>query len=241
MSKHKKKKHQDAASKKKMLIAHVEGVEWLGPRFRLIDILAKNCRETIWQPGAKLKIDIGAGTTRTYTPITIDAESGRVRILAYIHGQSPASQWASAIAVGDDTYTSAPRSSLELNELRSAVVFFGDETSYGAAKTLQLHLGSDFPAHCVFEVRQPEHAKAVIERLKLTNITLVQTSEDCSHLDEVAHRLQRALADLATQHLVLTGNGRSIQAVRAALKASNTVEIEYMVKAYWTPEKALKD
>ncbi len=224
-----------------MLPAQVEAVEWIGERFRLVDILAEGCRGAKWQPGAKLKIDIGDGTTRTYTPIAINAKSGRVRILAYIHGQSPASRWASAIAVGDVTYTSTPRSSLDLNELSSAVVFFGDETSFAAAKTLQLHLGSDFLAYCVFEIRQLQEVEAVVERLGLANVTLVQIREDRTHLGEIAHRLRTALADLSSQHLVLTGNGRSIQAVRAALHANNATEIEYLVKAYWTPEKTLKD
>src|SRR5689334_14495031 len=241
MSKHKKKKHKDARSKKKMLPAQVEAVEWIGERFRLVDILAEGCRGAKWQPGAKLKIDIGDDMTRTFTPIAINAKSGRVRILAYIHGESPASQWASAIAVGDNIGTSAPRSSLDLNELSSAVVFFGDETSFGAAKTLQLHLGSDFSACCVFETRHPQQVEAVVERLELANIALVQIREDRSHLGEIAHRLRKALADLSTPHLVLTGNGRSIQAVRAALQANNATEIEYLVKAYWTPGKTLKD
>src|SRR5690348_12870732 len=79
MSKHKKKKHKDASSKKKMLPAQVEAVEWIGERFRLVDILAEGCRGAKWQPGAKLKIEVGEGMKRTYTPIAINAQSGRVR------------------------------------------------------------------------------------------------------------------------------------------------------------------
>jgi hypothetical protein len=71
---HKKKKRKDASSKKKMLPAQVEAVEWIGERFRLIDILAEGCRGAKWQPVAKLKIDIGDGMTRTFTPIAINAK-----------------------------------------------------------------------------------------------------------------------------------------------------------------------
>ena len=71
------------------------------------------------------------------------------------------------------------------------------------------------------------------------NVALVQRHEDSSHLAEVAHRLQQAMADLATRHLVLTGNGRSLQAIRAVLRTRETIPIEYLVKAYWTPEKIL--
>jgi hypothetical protein len=63
-----------------------------------------------WQPGSKLKIGIGDSETRTYTPIAIDAHSGRVRILAYIHGDGLASQWAATVAVGDQSMLRLPES-----------------------------------------------------------------------------------------------------------------------------------
>src|SRR3984957_13786799 len=162
MSKSKKKKHEDAGSKKKkkMRPAQIAAIECIGDQFRLIDIVAKGCQGVKWQPGAKLQIGIGDSETRTYTPIAIDAQSGRVRILAYIHGHSLASQWAAAVAVGDKTYTSAPASSLILDELSLSAVFFGDETSFGSAKSLQFYLGADSPAHCLFEVRQLQQAAA---------------------------------------------------------------------------------
>ena len=140
MSKHKKSKHDEAGgqkNKKKLRSARIEAVESIGDHFRLIGLVAKGCRGTKWQPGAKLKIAISDRETRTYTPIAIDAKSGRVRILAYIHGRSPASQWALAIAAGDKTHTSAPSSSLALEDLNCPAVFFGDETSFGSAMTLQ--------------------------------------------------------------------------------------------------------
>src|ERR1700722_11212728 len=243
MSKSKKRKHGDAGGKKKkkMRPAQIAAIERIGDQFRLIDIVAKGCRGVKWQPCTKLKIGIGDSETRTYTPIAIDAHSGRVRILAYIHGRSPASQWAGAAAVGDNTCTSESGCSLDLEELGSSAVCFGDETSFGSAKALQFYLGANTPAYCVFEVGQLQQAAAVVERLEIANVTLVQSCADGSHLGEVARRLQKAMSDLTTTHLVLTGNGRSIQAVRAALHADNTAKIEYLVKAYWTPEKTLKD
>jgi ferric-chelate reductase (NADPH) len=126
MSKHKKKKHgkDSTKKKKKMLPAKIEEAEWVGDRFRLVHILAKGCRGVKWWPGAKLKIEIGEDNTRTYTPITIEPKSGRVRILMYTHGQSPASQWASAIAAGDKTYCSVPRPSFRFERARLSSSLF---------------------------------------------------------------------------------------------------------------------
>jgi NADPH-dependent ferric siderophore reductase len=241
MSKHKKKKHEDAGSKKKMLPAQVEAAEWVGDRFRLVDILAEGCLGVRWQPGAKLKVDVGDRMTRTFTPIAVKAKSGSVRILVYIHGESAASRWASAIRSGEKTFTSTPRSSLDFSDLMSAAVFFGDETSFGAAKTLQSYLSPDFGSHCFFEVKHLRRVEAVVKRLELANVTLIQTRENGSHLGEIAQRLQRALTDLGTKHLVLTGNGRSIQRIRTALKANEATDFDYLIKAYWTPEKTLRD
>jgi ferric-chelate reductase (NADPH) len=241
MSKHKEKKHENAGSKKKMQPARVEAAEWVGEQFRLVDILAEGCLGARWQPGAKLKVDVGDRTTRTFTPITVKAKSGLVRILVYIHGRSPASRWASAITSGEKTFTSIPRSSLDLSELMSTTVFFGDETSFGAAKTLQSHLNPDFATHCVFEVKRPRLAEAAVKRLELANVTLIQTRENSSHLVEIARRLHRALTYLGTKQLVLTGNGRSIQGIRAELKADHETDIDYLIKAYWTSGKTLED
>ena len=149
MSKHKKSKHE-AGGKKKLRKGRVEAVERIGEQFQLIEISAKACRDVKWQPGMKIKIDVGEGETRSYTPITIDAESGRIQILAYIHGDSPGSQWALAVVAGDKTHTSVPSSSLPFDDLRAPIAFFGDETSFGTAKNLQLHVGSAFPTYCVF-------------------------------------------------------------------------------------------
>jgi hypothetical protein len=78
VSKHKKSKHDEAGdkkNKKKLRSARIEAVESIGAQFRLIDLVAKNCRGMQWQPGGKLKIAIGDRETRTYTPIAIDATS----------------------------------------------------------------------------------------------------------------------------------------------------------------------
>jgi ferric-chelate reductase (NADPH) len=244
MSKHKKHKpveNDGKQNKKKLRSARILAVERVGERYRLIDMLAKGCRALKWRPGMKIKIDTGDGETRTYTPIEIDGESGRLRILAYIHGDSPASQWALALAAGDKTWTAVPSSSLSFDSLRAPVIFFGDETSFGSAKALQIHIGSNCSTKYVFEVRRPEEARAVIARLALTNAELVQVQKDQSHLCDVVRQLRNAMVDLSTHCLVLTGNGLSIQAIRSALRASGDSEIDFVVKAYWTPKKALKD
>ena len=116
MSKQKKSKRQAGGkkNKKKLRKGRVEAVERIGGQFQLIDILAKACRGANWQPGMKIKIDVGDEQTRSYTPIAIDAESGRVRFLAYIHGDSPGSQWALGLATGDKAHTSGPSSSLSI-------------------------------------------------------------------------------------------------------------------------------
>jgi ferric-chelate reductase (NADPH) len=217
--------------------ARVEAVERVSEHFRLIDILSRGLKNSAWEPGAKMQLDTGGWEMRTYTPISIDAAAERVRILAYGHGHGPASKWAMSVEAGDATHIIGPRPSLALADLNSPAIFFGDETSFAAAKTLQVHLGSNVRSHYVFEAKSREEAQAVVERLELNDTALVAIRSDRSHLNDVVEILRAAITATATHRLVLTGSGLSIQSIRTALRTAHLSDIEFQVAAYWAPNK----
>jgi NADPH-dependent ferric siderophore reductase len=217
--------------------ARVEAVERVSEHFRLIDILSAGLKNWAWQPGAKLQLDTGGWEMRTYTPISIDAAAERVRILAFGHGRGPASKWAMSVKAGDGTHIVGPRPSLDLADPNGAATFFGDETSFAAAKTLQAHLGSGVRSRYVFEVNSREESQAVVERLELNDATLVEIRSDRSHLNDVVEMLQIAITATATRRLVLTGSGLSIQSIRTALRTAGLSDIQFQVAAYWAPNK----
>jgi NADPH-dependent ferric siderophore reductase len=130
-------------------------------------------------------------------------------------------------------------------DLAEPAVFFGDETSFAAAKTLQAHLAPSHATRLVFEISSTAEAKKVAERLELRDFEFFEKRDDGPHISGVARALQRSMDYLATPHLVLTGNGRSIQAVRGALRtAMNPYDWNAILcrdKAYWAPGKSNLD
>ena len=60
---------------------------------------------------------------------------------------------------------------------------------------------------------------------------------DEGHIPIIIEAIQHALGSINTSHLVLTGNARSIQAIRAGLRSGYSGVIDYHVKAYWAPGK----
>jgi ferric-chelate reductase (NADPH) len=218
-------------------LARLTNVEAVGDRFRLIDIESRSLQGAAWQPGSKVKVDVGDWEMRTYTPISIDPVRGRLQILAYGHGRGPASRWAMSAQKDTPTHIMGPRPSLGLTHLRESAVFFGDETSIAAALTLQTHLRPALFTSCVFEVSSAAEAEVVLGRLGLRDATLIEKSNDGSHIETAAAALRAALPALGARCLVMTGSGPSIQKVRAALRAANNPDIQYQVKAYWTHGK----
>jgi ferric-chelate reductase (NADPH) len=220
-----------------MARAKVDAVDALSDQFRLITLHSDKFNEATMQPAAKVRLNAGSWEMRAYTPLALDAAAGRVQILAYLHGEGPGSIWARSARPGDVTHILGLQESLDLMELAQPAVFFGDETSLAAAKTLQSHLAPGRATRCIFEVSSARDCQMVADRLGLRDAAFHLRQTDDAHIPLVAREIDRAMADSATSHLVLTGNGRSIQAIRASLRAGRSGAIDFHVKAYWAPGK----
>jgi ferric-chelate reductase (NADPH) len=220
-----------------MAQARVDAVDIISDRFRLITLSSDKLKSATMQPTAKVRLNAGDWEMRAYTPLSFDAVAGRVQVLAYLHGDGPGSVWGRSTAPGDLTHIMGLQESLNLLGLSQPAVFFGDETSLAAAKTLQSHLAPGSATRLLFEVSSQSEAQTVADRLCLRNAQYYVRQTDDAHIPIVTKAIQHALADIATSHLVLTGNGRSIQSIRASLRTGNSGVIDYHVKAYWAPGK----
>lgn len=215
--------------------ASIAAVETLSPHFRLVDLEGDALREVAWAVGQKVQVAMGAGlTARTYTPMSWDADRGGTRVLTFSHGDGPGSHWASGLRAGHTCQFFGPRRSLDLADLVSPVVLFGDETSFGLGAALRdspLGAGATY----VFEASDLAEAHPVLEAIGLGDATLIERVADEAHLAVAETELTRLAAGGA--HVILTGKASSIQHMNRALKAAGVASFRVKAKAYWAPGK----
>ena len=219
----------------------VVSVECIGERFRLLRMEGEGFRSVRWTAGQAIQIFLGNLTKRTYTPMNLDTNMGSACFLFYLHGDSPGSRWAASVKVGDTCQVTRPQDSLDFASVTVPVLFFGDETSFAAAQTLDRCQSSGGAPRYVFEVESCVQSEVVLNRLGLENVLLITKERDGSHLHPVAAKLAELAAMMSSPLLVLTGQARSIQSIRKRLKQDYSTLPKSKVKAYWSPGKTGMD
>jgi NADPH-dependent ferric siderophore reductase len=205
--------------------AQVLAVEDIGQHFRLVTLGGEALRNAEWTPGDKVQLMLGGWVQRTYTPIDWDAGQGRTRILVYLHGDAPGTQWARALRGGDSCALFGPRKSIRLAPHASPVILFGDETSLGLAAALS----SQATTYMLFDAGA--HAQAALDRLRLHNAVIASDGR----------ALEAQMAALLHTHpdadVVLTGKAGAIQQMTRLLHQHGTAAKRRQTKAYWAPGK----
>jgi ferric-chelate reductase (NADPH) len=215
----------------------VTSLERVGESFYLASMQGEGIRGVTWIPGQTIQFLVGSLTKRAYTPMDVNPETGTGNFLFYRHGQGPASAWAASLQEGDQCKLMRPKNSIDFTKEDGPALFFGDETSFAAAQTLQQCRGKKMPAHFIFEVNSSVEAQTVVTRLGLNQVTLFQKVGDDSHLENAAHELNRLASALDAPAWFFTGRAPSIQVVRKLLKAQGVSLSRGAVKAYWSPGK----
>jgi NADPH-dependent ferric siderophore reductase len=142
------------------LAASVSRIEQLSPRMRRVTLAGGDLGQFTW-PGAashlKLILPLPGGdgpvmpepdadgtvvfdrsqvTMRTYTPRAWDPEAGELVIDVFVHGDGPASVWASQAAPGDRVAVSRPRAHYDADPAAPWLVLAGDESAVPAISTI---------------------------------------------------------------------------------------------------------
>jgi NADPH-dependent ferric siderophore reductase len=206
--------------------------------FRRFRVSAPWLREASCAAGDKLQIMIVEAGPRTYTPFDFDAASGTLQLLAYVHAETPTASWIRSAQPGTTFRAFGPRGSLALSGLQGPVVFFGDETSFGAAASLQRQRSAADGVSYVFECTDPQESAAVLSELGLqAQSTLVARQSGHGHLSALEQALRAAFEQRPNARLVLTGHAQTIQGLRKRIKAQPVAASGQTVKAYWADGK----
>lgn len=111
--------------------------------------------------------------TRDYTPRRYDPQAAELDVDFVLHGDGPASTWASQAQEGQQLYIAGPRSSLVVPDIFDAYLLIGDETALPAIGRWLEGLGADRRATVLMEIeneaeRQHLPSAADVDLLWLT-------------------------------------------------------------------------
>lgn len=218
--------------------AVVTDVEALNGHFRLVTVAGPALIGEIWSPGQKVQFHLGNLVTRTYTPTAWNSDKGIAQFVMFLHGKGPGSDWAASLQKGNPCQFIGPRSSLNFADIKGSSLFFGDETSIGAAQALANRNNRNRQAHYIFEVSSTTEVAETLRRVGLTNAKLIQRTADQTHLHEVEELLADTATSLGLPHWILTGRAQSIQTLRKLLRARRMFFSRLNIRAYWANGKA---
>ena len=201
--------------------AEVAAVDGVGDDFVRVDLVAPGFRSATWAAGAKVQIrppGDGRGL-RTYTPTSWDVVEGRTGLLAFLHGDGPASVWFRRVKVGDRVKVMGPRRSIEPPGAGEQVLFVGDATSVALAHALAT---TGAALTCLFEAERP----AALDGL--------QPGAEVCEPGALLDRLRTVGSGMARPfRLVVTGNAATVHAVRREIRTWSAPPAKVTGKAYW--------
>jgi ferric-chelate reductase (NADPH) len=230
----------DLAARLAFRTATVATVTDHGARFRTIELAGDALRGASWRAGDKLQVraDPNGLTTRTYTPSGWDPERGTTRLLVHAGADGPGSRWAAGVRAGDTCQVFGPRRSLALDRDRSPLVLVGDETSFALAAACHRQHAERAVVAALFEVDDPDEARAVLEGVGVAGAELVARTEGLEHLPGLARSVVERLEAQPDASLCLTGKAQTIAFLRREIKASTVAGRPSLVKAYWDENRS---
>lgn len=175
---------------------------------------------------------------RSYTPLSVDPDTGTTQILAFVPGHGPGSDWVVSVCVGMRCRFMGPRYALSLPKAERPAVFFGDETSFSTAVSLRATPSGHRDVRFVFEVNSFAESRSALGRFGMGDaVTLVAREEGDRHLDRLECEVLDAHRSAGAAHWLLTGKATSIQRLYKALRAAGVPRRQFTNVPYWAPGK----
>lgn len=207
--------------------ARVDRAERLSPHVLLLGLHAPDFATRPFRPGDKVKLAAPGGPLRSYTPLRMLPEEGRLEIIVHLHGKGPTATWAASAPVGDRIGLLGPARSLrETTPPADLALFYGDETALGLAAALAEALPPERPLDGVVELAPEDVGAATAVGLAIGRPRLEAGVEAVRHAEEV---------DLAGDVRVwLSGRAETVQAVHDVLRRRGLPREALVVKPYWS-------
>ena len=208
--------------------AKVTRVRRLSPSVVRVGLRSPRCSDPAFAPGCKIKVHVGGGEMRSYTPARIDASGGEVELVVYVQGDSAASRWVNALLPGHEVQFLGPASSVRApagDEPWAA--FYGDETAIGLAEVLFAALPPGTPTFGAIET-SPAEAEAVAH---LSLVAVARGDDPGAGL--VDHARSLVLPE-GPGVVWLSGEATAVLALRGAWLERGVPRERLRIKPYWS-------
>jgi NADPH-dependent ferric siderophore reductase len=212
----------------------ISHIELLSPSLKKIRFMGDFSRID-FPVGAYIDFRVNMNDARRYTVSHVTSDKDQLELIVHLHGDGPGRHYMDSLKIGDIIDLNRPRSERSYYA-RSAnrLVIFGDETSLALACAFLPELkrkGHPF----LFYLELDDENKYVPERLGLENYTVFQKHGNFQNqqwLDKLSLLDDPAWADA---HFVLTGNVKSAQAFKRAIKSRTNGKT--FLHGYWLEGK----
>lgn len=188
-----------------------------------------------WSPGDKIKLHVGGGTMRSYTPARVDRAAGWMDIVVHVHGNGPASAWAEALRGGERITFLGPARSMpsQIDGHAPWALMLGDETTVGLARALVDACPTSTQILGAIELA-PEDRPAV-DALGLPLVALPRGGDAHDHHGEALREwLARTWVPPGDGVAWLSGEAGVVVELRAALLERGLSREQIRVKPYWS-------
>jgi len=207
-----------------------------------VDDLADGLRQVRWEgdfskmskpfiAGNVIEFRVSDTEFRHYTPSFLDAGNGVCDVLFYLHDKGPGSLWAGQLKAGDRTKLLGPGGRLRFDEQADRHLCFGDETSLGLFKCMAAEAAKrNCRCQCSAELDAAHREWPAL--LGLNGVSVhTGTGGVIQSIEENVHELPGTA-------FYLTGNARSIQAIKKCLSLKGVPNSRIHTEPYWTEGKA---
>lgn len=219
----------------------------LSSKFREVEVIAteyitesvKNVRFTAdlhgleFLPGYAVAFRVNEQDYRNYTPYNFDKVNSCFDILFHLHGDAPGNDFAQALSVNNCHKMLIPRGRELFKRNFACHISIGDETSLGTALAIKAEAekyGSVFTG--IFELGNHE----ILQQLELYGSHISKNDPK-----EITKQLVSLIGDGAIipseTVFYITGNGKTLQAVRSFLKQAGVASDQIITQAYWIAGK----
>jgi NADPH-dependent ferric siderophore reductase len=229
--------------------ATVKRVEHLTPRMVRVTFTSPELADFGWNgPAAHIKLIFGGPAAqangasseaprpamRTYTPRRFDRESRELDVDFILHGEGPASTWASQAAVGHTLTIAGPGRNYVVDPGAEWFLLVGDETAIPAISTILETLPASASATVFLEVadredqvKLPPHANAAV--------TWLHRGHDPRHAGgPLEANLRNYQMPSGSGRIYVACEAGAMRRIRAHLLTDRTINREHVItRGYW--------